>query len=126
MGTVRSDLRESAGRQLVGRDAALTGVDAALDDAVAAAGATVLVSGEPGIGKSALLAEAARRAAARGMRVARGTCWQGAPSYWVWTQVLRGLPGADVGEAAVLLDAGAGDDREGSRFAAFDAVARAL
>jgi tetratricopeptide (TPR) repeat protein len=125
MSTVRPDLRESAGRRLAGRDAALAAVDAALDDAVEGSGTTMLVSGEPGIGKSALLAEAARRAAARGVRVLRGSCWQGAPSYWMWTQVLRGL-GGDLGAATVLLDADGGADREGSRFALFDAVARAL
>jgi len=124
MDTARADLHGSTGRRLVGRESALHAVGAAMAEAAQGSGGTLLVSGEPGIGKSVLLAEQARRATASGIRVLRGVCWQGAPSYWVWTQVLRGLDPTELGAAAVLLDAG--HDPGESRFAVFDAVARAL
>ncbi len=51
------------------RDAEFAALDEALDAAVAGTGAALVVEGTAGIGKSALLDEARRRAAARGMRV---------------------------------------------------------
>jgi predicted ATPase len=49
----------------------------------------VLLAGEPGIGKTRLIAELAREAARREVRVVSGRCWEegGAPPYWPWTQV---------------------------------------
>ncbi|MGY1808762.1 BTAD domain-containing putative transcriptional regulator [Blastococcus sp. SYSU D00669] len=78
---------------------------AALADAWAVAGrgggTAVVVTGEPGIGKTRLVeAFAARaRAAARWGRCAE---IGGAPPYWMWQQVLGGLP-----EGALGSDAGA-------------------
>src|ERR1700750_3488351 len=55
-------------------------------------GDLVLVSGEPGIGKSSILAEVARRAEQLGFTALRGGCWEGeAPSLWPWRQVLRAM-----------------------------------
>jgi predicted ATPase len=73
---------------LVGRATELATLRAALDAAVAGRGALVLVTGEPGIGKTTLLSETARVAADRGAHVLRGRCWDvgGAPAYWPWTQ----------------------------------------
>lgn len=53
----------------------------------------VLVTGEAGIGKTALLTRFAGQAAADGATVVWGTCWDGdqAPAWWPWTQVLRAL-----------------------------------
>ncbi|WP_433294186.1 ATP-binding protein [Pseudonocardia sp. CA-142604] len=121
-------------RSLVGREGALATADAALVEAIGGSGQLLLVSGEPGIGKSALLAEVARRAAARGARVFRSVCWDGevSPPYWPWTQVLRAVDRAEVqlGPAARLLDAAAGWSPDGPasalQFEMFDAVARAL
>jgi DNA-binding NarL/FixJ family response regulator/tetratricopeptide (TPR) repeat protein len=59
--------------RLVGRADELARVDAALDDLEAGAGAFVLVTGEPGIGKTAVLAALAGRAAGRDLRVLRGS-----------------------------------------------------
>ena len=122
----------------VGREQARTVLSEALEAARAGAGDLVLLSGEPGIGKSALLAWATERAKPD-FRVLRGFCWDStsAPPYWLWTQVLRasGLPTADLGAAALLLaplDAGtavsAGDRMAASdaRFRLLDAVAHAL
>ncbi|XIA67710.1 ATP-binding protein [Bradyrhizobium sp. TZ2] len=51
------------------------------------------LAGEPGVGKSRLAQEAAAYARAQGARVVWGRCWEhgGAPAYWPWAQVLRGL-----------------------------------
>lgn len=57
---------------LVGREHEL-GVLAGLVDGVGERGGVLVVSGEPGIGKSALLAMAGRRASDRGMRVLTAT-----------------------------------------------------
>ena len=53
----------------------------------------VLVTGEAGIGKTALLSRFAAEAVAGSGAVLRGTCWDDdhAPAWWPWTQALRGL-----------------------------------
>ena len=62
----------------------------------------VLVTGESGIGKTALLRRFAEEVASAGATVAWGTCWDDrrAPAWWPWTEALRGLtdarPGLDV------------------------------
>ncbi|GAB4052301.1 ATP-binding protein [Catellatospora paridis] len=123
----------------VGRQDALSRLAAALA-ATAGSGwrrpALVLVSGEAGIGKTALLARFTTDATTASTRTAWGTCWNGeqAPAYWPWTQVLRCLddhdrqpgPAATV-PAASLLNAGpAGGDGTTGRLRVFDAVARTL
>ncbi|HEU5267645.1 MAG TPA: AAA family ATPase, partial [Jatrophihabitans sp.] len=94
----------TAGR-LIGRDAVLATALHAMDDAVAGQGQLLLLAGEAGIGKSAVLAELARQAALRGCRVLRAVCWDGpgAPAYWPWSQVLGGLAPADLGVAQRLV-----------------------
>ncbi|MFD7307790.1 BTAD domain-containing putative transcriptional regulator [Promicromonospora sp. NPDC059942] len=61
----------------------------------AAAGGSGLavVEGEPGVGKTRLLEEAAEEAGERGTLVAWGRCveGQGAPSMWPWVQVVSAL-----------------------------------
>lgn len=57
---------------LVGRDAELRAVGSALAALEAGQGGFLLVGGDPGIGKSALLAAAAEQAAARGWTVVQG------------------------------------------------------
>ena len=54
---------------VIGRDAELEAIDAALAAAVAGHGGCVVITGEPGIGKSRLALETASRAASRGIRV---------------------------------------------------------
>ena len=57
---------------VIGRNAELEAVDAALTAAMAGHGGCVVITGEPGIGKSRLALETASRAASRGMRVVTG------------------------------------------------------
>lgn len=74
----------------VGRRAQL----AAMETALFRPGAIVLVAGEPGIGKTRLVSEAATTAAAAsGCAVAWGRCEEGdgAPPFWPWVQVIRAL-----------------------------------
>jgi len=68
----------SAGsRRLVGRERELARLDDALGEAIAGRGSVVLVTGEPGIGKTALASAFVERAATRGASSAWGTCWDG-------------------------------------------------
>jgi len=78
---------------LVGRGRELAQLETALERALAGRGGLVLLTGEPGIGKTALAREFVEHAAARGAEWAWGSCWDGggAPAYWPWVQVGRVL-----------------------------------
>jgi DNA-binding SARP family transcriptional activator len=84
---------QAAADELVGREDQLAVLDGVLAGARGGRGRVVLVAGEPGIGKTRLAEEAARRAAAAGMQVAWGRCHEGdgAPALWPWAQVARQL-----------------------------------
>lgn len=92
-----SSPRPSAMRFFVGRDRELTHLLAAMDDAANGTGSQFLLTGEPGIGKTRLLAELGGLARRRGFCAVSGRCWEegGAPPYWPWIQALRTL-GADL------------------------------
>jgi hypothetical protein len=135
-----------AGSRFVGRDAELSALGAALADAAnGRGGGLVLISGEPGIGKTTLAATFARQARGRGAQVAWGSAWEegGVPPYWPWVQVLRSF-GRNAGAAALAEAAGSGagplaqlvsslgpppgpgTDAAGARLALFDAVTTTL
>ena len=78
---------------LVGRQKELNAIDDALRALADSQGGTLLFSGEPGIGKSALARSLAERAGDGPASVHWGFCWEagGAPAYWPWTQSLRSL-----------------------------------
>ena len=82
---------------LVGRDREL----AALDDLIARAAmrerAVAVITGEPGIGKSRLLHELARRSTFAGGRAVWGRCDEVGltPAFWPWMQQLRALETTD-------------------------------
>ena len=59
-------------QELIGRDRELDVLDRLLREACAGSSRFVIVSGEPGIGKSSLVAELARRAEAAGCLVLEG------------------------------------------------------
>jgi tetratricopeptide (TPR) repeat protein len=134
----------------VGRKRELADLQRGLDDLQQGRGSLFLISGEPGIGKTALTEQFAVRAAKRDARVLSGRCWEsgGAPAYWPWVQCLRVL--VSESEPALLtsqLGAGAADlveivpelrqlgpdlprplstDAEGQRFRLFDAITALL
>lgn len=119
---------------------------AALERAADGRGSTLLVSGEPGIGKTRLVEHAFGELASE--RVLWGRCHEmpGAPVCWPWRQALRAwarvappalLEAARRADGAVLAglvpELGGGDSAdapglapEGARFRLFDAVARLL
>src|SRR5207302_4645013 len=90
----------------VGRHRELVELRTGLEDAGAGRGRFFLVVGEAGIGKTRLVEELAREAAARGHLVLWGRCWEGegAPPYWPWIQVIRAcLPRVADGAGAPYL-----------------------
>jgi hypothetical protein len=78
-------------RPTVGRARELSELDDLLGRAAAGAGSVVMLTGEPGIGKTRLAATLAGRCADHGARAVWAACWDGggAPAYWPWIQVLR-------------------------------------
>jgi DNA-binding SARP family transcriptional activator len=132
------DVGSSGAPGLVGRDVELRQVMLALDEARTAT-RVVLIEGEPGIGKTRLVEEAATAAAAHGAAVLWGRAFEGgaAPAFWPWLPPLRSLVGrldrdtelapqlASLAVATASADAAGADaalvtDR--TRFELFDAV----
>ncbi len=84
----------------------------ALEDARRGKGGVVLLSGDPGIGKTTLLESLIRSTARTEVRAYWGRCWEGggAPPYWPWAQVVRALLAEmEDDEAAEHLGPGASD-----------------
>ena len=113
--------------RLIGREPALAAASSVADDARRGAGQFLMISGEAGIGKTAMLAALIGQAGPVSQTgpaplVLRGFCWEGdgAPPYWPWSQVLRasGLPAAELGEAGWLLQSGSGAAEPASAAAA--------
>jgi tetratricopeptide (TPR) repeat protein/nucleoside-triphosphatase THEP1 len=129
------------GVELVGRAHEVQELDRILEMASLGRGAIILISGEPGIGKTRLAEEASWRARAKGHRVAWTTCWEvgAVPPFWAWTELLRAI--ADDGKldvadadrtqlARVLPDLGSASEDEAvgetEQIRTFDAVMRTL
>lgn len=125
----------------VGRERELAAMHAALAHAESNRSRLMLVTGEPGIGKSALVDAFAAQAGARGARVLWGAAWEdsGSPAYWPWVQILRAVapelerqgPARSLAPLETLLPGLAGEAADTShaerdRFTLFDAVVRAL
>lgn len=139
--------RATARRDFVGRIDELAELRAAVESTLHGAGRLVLLSGEPGAGKTSLARRAGELAAAGGL-VAWGRPWDagGAPPYWPWIEALGALPDsarrsgrplddrsrmALESAIAALRDSerareAAHLDPSAARFALFEAVASAL
>jgi predicted ATPase len=112
--------------RLVGRDRDLRRIEPLLGRLADGRGGLLVVSGEPGIGKTRYAEEALRMFRGVGARTAWATAWldAGTPPLWMWRQILRQL---DLD--TVALDAPApesADDADAARFAMFATVAAAL
>ena len=91
---------------LIGRDADLAALEAALDQARDGEVVTVVLAGEAGIGKTRLLHEFSERAFAQGARVLTGSCVDvGAATlpYGALMDALRAVPAAAVEDLPVRL-----------------------
>jgi tetratricopeptide (TPR) repeat protein len=131
---------------LVGRQREIEELTAGLEAAGSGKGSLFLIAGEPGVGKTHLVGDLARRSVEAGAGTFWGRCWEGggAPSYWPWVQILRAYVreadrksvvrhvGSGAEEVASLVPElreiiGAGGEpstltAESARFALFDAV----
>ena len=139
----------AGGPPFVGREQVMQELRALLRGALGGRGRLVVLTGEPGIGKTRTCEELAREARALGMRVLSGRCHEGegSPPYWPWRQVVRAAiederrvgsgGGRGAADAARLLSSLGGtstesprprDPRDGgeTRFRLFDDVTRLL
>ncbi len=129
-----SDLTPVATPPFVGRDAELAQALDAAADAAAGRLRIVLVTGDPGAGKTALASQVSEHAAANGWAVTAGRCpeHEGAPAGWAWAQALRQLaaaaaPAEPQALAALLTDTPEQDgDAAAARFRLHRAVASYL
>lgn len=98
------DQPPSAAPTLVGRETEQLALARAIETVAAGRGQVVLLSGEPGIGKSSLARWTAERARDAGLPVHWGFAWEGggAPPYWPWTQCLRALLAPSAAESPGL------------------------
>jgi tetratricopeptide (TPR) repeat protein len=116
--------------EFLGRDALRASLGDALDRARRGAGSVVVLTGEPGIGKTTVALDVADRARRSGATVRWAACWPGGATvaHGPWLTVLTGLGAA--GEAAGAALAGAAADgtvaATSARASAYAAVTAAL
>lgn len=109
---------------IIGRRRELERIEGAVRRGLSGTGTLLLLSGEPGIGKTLLSDHAADGAARGGATVAWGRCWEagGAPAYWPWIEVFRA-----VGEEAdPFFPSESGESPADARFRSFDLVVRKI
>ena len=139
-----------SGSTFVGRETERVTLRAGLQGAFEGRGQLVLLSGEPGIGKTRLAEWLAVEAGEAGAKTLWGRCYEGegAPAFWPWSQILRSVlsltdadalqdeVGADAAHLAQIvpeieailpdLDPLPPMNPEQARFRLFDAVTRLL
>ncbi|QIS03607.1 AAA family ATPase [Nocardia brasiliensis] len=97
--------------RLIGRDKHAALLREELRRTTSSHGGLVLVTGEAGIGKTALLTEVVGDLCAQDALVLTATAWcgEGTPGFWPWVQVVRGLRRAATPEQWAAVDAAAGN-----------------
>jgi hypothetical protein len=127
---VAATLAELGGSDLpagvIGRTAELERLRAALTQAWNGAARTIVLAGEPGIGKTTLLDALAAEAVRRGGVALWGRADPEDHAYGVWRSVLRALPGVPDAALARLLGGAGEPGGEQDRLRLFDAIAAAL
>ena len=96
----------------VGRQREMAELREALDDAMAGQGRSVMLAGEPGIGKTRTAQELGTYATDLGVKVLWGWCYEreGAPPYWPWIQPMRSyIQEKDSAELRSQMGTGASD-----------------
>ncbi len=114
---------------LVGRERESEQLRRRVDQAAGGHGRLVLISGEPGVGKSALAQAVVEHARCSGFVTAWGRCLEtdGAPPFWPWIQVFRSLAKRARSERwTAALEALTGASPDGDRFRLFDTVTELL
>jgi AAA ATPase domain len=121
-----AETKRPAARPFVGRAEELEELSGALEEAAGGRGSLILITGEPGVGKTRLMEELAGLAEGRGWTMLVGRCWEegGAPAYWPWIQIVRAL-GAEL-ERLAPSAADTAVDPETMRFRLFDRVSQFL
>ena len=145
-------LESLAGGVFVGREGELDEMRSMLEGALGGQGQLLLLTGDPGIGKTRTAEQLATYAAVRGARVHWGRCHEseGAPPFWPWSEAIRsyvmqadpvglrwqlGSRAADIAQIVPELAERLGDigepkaidsDSEQARFRLFDSVATFL
>src|SRR5215469_3983598 len=118
------------GVPIVGRGRELAQLRAALVAASGGAGRLVLVSGEPGIGKTRLTSAVVDMAGEYDVPVAAGGAIDdpGMPPLWPWREVARSFPvlAGVLGRAAGSADRSAAEDSASARFVMFTGACQAL
>jgi tetratricopeptide (TPR) repeat protein len=102
---------DGTARALIGREHPAALMRAEIARVISSHGGLMLVTGEAGIGKTALVTSAADEARRQGALVVGGACWDSgsAPGYWPWVQVLRALRrGVEPQEWATVREAAGG------------------
>ena len=140
-------LEALAGGIFVGRERELDEMGSLLEDALRGQGRLLLLTGDPGIGKTRTAEQLATYARVRGAHVHWGRCHEseGAPPYWPWSEAIRsyvrdadpvglrwqlGSRAADVAQVVPELAERLGDlgeppamEPEQARFRLFDSIA---
>ena len=91
MAVIDESLAQPWGTPFVGRHQELATLLGQLGEVEAGRSSIVLLSGEPGIGKTRIAEELCATAAERGAIVSWGQCFEGegAPAFWPWVQIVR-------------------------------------
>ena len=76
---------------VIARHLEMEELETVLQEALSGQSRLVMLSGEPGIGKTRTARELASHAEMRGFKLLWGRCYEeeGAPPYWPWVQVIR-------------------------------------
>ena len=114
--------------RLVGRVSEVVALDRLRAGAAGGRGSVALLTGEAGIGKTAVVEEAVARAAASGLTVLTGRADpdEGAPAYWPWLRLLDDGRAAGLSPDMLTVREAAGESAAAARFRVVHETIQAL